>query len=70
MIRELKLKINGMHCTACAMNIDGELEDAKGVLEATTSYAKQEVLLKYDDEKIDLDNIKNIVSKLGYSVII
>jgi copper chaperone CopZ len=68
MIQTHKFKINGMHCTSCAMNIDGELEDADGVVEAKTSYARQETEVKYDDEKIVLERIKELIQKTGYSV--
>ena len=36
---QVTLKITGMHCPSCAMNIDGALEDTAGVIEAETSYA-------------------------------
>ena len=32
--------IKGMYCSACAMNIDGELEDTEGVEESNTNYVK------------------------------
>ncbi len=67
MNQEITLKIIGMHCTACAMNIDGALEDA-GVQEAKTSFAKQEVKIKFDSNKIDLEQIKKIIKNEGYEV--
>ncbi len=67
MSQEITLKIIGMHCTACAMNIDGALEDA-GVEEARTSFAKQEVKLKFDESKINLTEIKKIIKTEGYDV--
>ncbi len=68
MIQSIKLKINGMHCTSCAMNIDGALEDSEGVVEANTSFAKQLVEVKYDPEKIDVSKIKDIIANTGYQV--
>lgn len=59
-----KLKIEGMHCTSCAMNIDGELEDTKGVQEANTSYAKSETEVTFDSEKVSTNKIINIIKKL------
>lgn len=64
---EIILKINGMNCTACAMNIDGALEDA-GVQEARTNFAKQETKLKFDESKINLGEIKRIIKAEGYEV--
>ena len=48
-----KFTIGGMHCTSCAMNIDGELEDTPGVKEANTSYVKQRTEVLYDENLID-----------------
>ena len=40
-MKKIKLQIQGMHCSSCAMNIDFDLEDLDGVKSAKTSYAKQ-----------------------------
>lgn len=64
---KLKLKIDGMHCTSCAMNIDGELEDTEGVKESNTNYAKQVTEVEFDDAKINLQKIINIIKTVGYS---
>jgi len=61
-----KFKITGMHCTSCAMNIDGELEDTNGVVCSNTSYAKQETEVEYDEKKISEKKIIEIVEKTGY----
>lgn len=61
-----KLKIEGMHCTSCAMNIDFDLEDIEGVTSAKTSYAKQECEIEFDEEKIEMDTILQTIQKTGY----
>jgi Cu+-exporting ATPase len=63
-----KFKITGMHCSSCAMNIDGELEDTEGVKEAKTSFAKQTVEVEYDPTKLDDKKIIKIVKDIGYAV--
>ncbi len=68
MIQTHKFKINGMHCTSCAMNIDGELEDTQGVKEAKTNYARQETFVEYDDGAISLPQLKAVIEKTGYRV--
>lgn len=65
MQQEIKLKIVGMHCTACAMNIDGALEDA-GAQEAKTNFAKSETKVKFDDDKIKVVEIQKIIEQEGY----
>ena len=67
---ELVLKIEGMHCTSCAMNIDGNLEDLEGVISSDTSYASSLTTILYDPEKVtEKDLIKNI-KETGYSATI
>ncbi len=58
-----KLKIEGMHCTACAMNIDFDLEDLDGVQTVSTNYAKQTSEVEYDPEKISLPSILAQIKK-------
>lgn len=64
--QELKVKITGMHCTSCAMNVDFELEDLEGVLEASTSYAKAESKIVVNPEIIDHTKILSVYKTLGY----
>ena len=62
-----KFKITGMHCTSCAFNIDGELEDTDGVEEANTNYAKAETEVKFDPEKVSVDKIIKLIKTVGYT---
>jgi len=64
---KIKLKIDGMHCTSCAMNIDFDLEDLEGVKIAKTSYAKQECEIEYDEEQVRTEKIFETIKKTGYS---
>jgi len=57
-------KLKGMHCTSCAMVIEGELEDIGA--KANCSYAKQLVNVEYDENKLSEDAIKMVIAKAGY----
>ena len=59
-----------MHCTSCAMNIDGELEDTEGVKESNTNYAKQVTEVEFDEEKIKIEKLIEIVKNTGYTAIV
>ena len=61
-------KIGGMHCTSCSMNIDGELEDLAGVLNATTSYATAQTTIEYDPTKVQPTQLKAVIEGLEYTV--
>jgi Cu+-exporting ATPase len=62
-----KFKITGMHCTSCAFNIDGELEDTDGVEEANTNFAKAQTEVKFDPEKVSVDKIIKLIKTVGYT---
>ena len=55
-----------MHCTSCAFNIDGELEDTEGVIESNTNYAKSETEVEFDEEKITVEQIIKCIENTGY----
>jgi len=66
--QEVSLSISGMHCASCAMNIDGALEDTKGVFSSETSYAKARVKVIYDPEKLSQTQVVNVIKAQGYDV--
>lgn len=61
-----KLKIDGMHCSSCAMNIDFDLEDLDGVQKAQTNYARQITEVEYDPDQINSEMIIQTIKKTGY----
>ncbi len=67
MIKKIQLKITGMHCTSCAMNIDGELEDTEGVKQSNTNYAKSQTEITFDTDKITEKKVVSIIKKAGYT---
>jgi copper chaperone CopZ len=66
----LKLKIKDMHCTACAMNIDFDLEDLLGVKSASTNYAKSESVIEYDPTQTTPAKIVACVKSTGYTAVL
>ena len=65
----ITLKLSGLHCTSCSLNIDGALEDIPGVISSSTSYAKQATKINYDPQKVALPALRKIIEKLGYKVV-
>ena len=63
------LKLSGLHCTSCSLNIDGELEELLGVISSKTSYAKQESVVVYDPKLVTPSQFTSVIEKLGYKVI-
>lgn len=65
-----KLKIEGMHCTSCAMNIDFDLEDIDGVKSANTNYAQSMCEVEYEEKKLDEKKIIESIKKTGYTAVV
>lgn len=61
-----KYVISGMHCTSCAMMIEGELEDI-GVT-AKCNFAKQVVEVEFDPTKVSEKEINLAVKRAGYEI--
>lgn len=62
-----KFKILDMHCSSCALTIDMDLEELDGVNSAKTSYAKAELEIEFDPEKVSDDLILETIKKSGYN---
>ena len=68
MVTKQIFKIGGMHCSSCAMAIDGELEDMEGIKESNTNFAKGTTEVKYDDAKTSEKEIAELIKKIGYKI--
>jgi len=64
-----QIKINGMHCAACAQTIEKALSKAEGVDKALVSYATETAYVEYDDDLADEKKLAEIVKETGYSVV-
>lgn len=64
-----RFKIQGMHCTSCAMTIDWEIEDVEGVENVTTSYAKAVTSVTYDAAAVDESAILAAIKRAGFEAV-
>lgn len=61
-------RVEGMHCSNCAMNIEGIEDDLPGVKRVSASYQKGRMVVEFDEEKVSEALIFAAVEKRGYSV--
>lgn len=61
-----KLKIEGMHCSSCAMSIDMDLEDLAGIKSSYTNYAKAVSEVEFDEQTVNIEQIIEQIKKSGY----
>lgn len=63
-----RTKIGGMSCSFCTNTIRRAYERVPGVHEVGVSLAHEEGLVKYDPEKVSEDQLKKVLTDVGYTV--
>jgi copper ion binding protein len=61
-------RVEGMHCSNCAMNIEGIEDDLPGIKQVSASYQKARVVVEFDEAKVSEAQILAAVEKRGYQV--
>ncbi len=69
MVKTESLKINGMTCAACAQASERAVKKLSGVEEAVVNFATEKLLVKFEDGKLTVEEIKAAVAKAGYEAI-
>jgi copper chaperone CopZ len=60
-------KLKGLHCTSCALMIEGNLEDAGAV--AKCDFASEKVEVEWDSGIVEEEKLVNAIEKDGYKVV-
>jgi len=63
------IQVIGMHCASCAANIEKALHKKDGISKAIVNFANEKAFVEYDEEKIDLDQIHQVIVDTGYKTI-
>jgi len=61
--------ISGMHCEACAKNIETILKKLDGVASVNVNFASEKAYVDFDDKKLNEEEIKKAIKKLGYKIV-
>ncbi len=59
-------RVEGMHCSNCAMNIESIEDDLPGVRQVSASYQKGRMVVDFDDLQISEEQILAAVKERGY----
>lgn len=65
-MKETNVDIGGMSCSGCVRRVMKSLLSADGVLTCDVEVGKAKV--SYDETRIDLERILDVVRQAGYSV--
>ena len=68
-LEETNLQISGMTCAACAIRIEKGLTKIEGVETANVNLALERSNVKYDPEKVNVEDIEKKIKDLGYDVV-
>ena len=63
------IQMEELVCPMCAQKIETALQKADGVLSASVLYNASKAKVEFDEAKITLDELKSIITGLGYVVI-
>lgn len=67
--KEMRLKISGMTCAACATRIEKGLSRVEGVQSATVNLALEQATISFDPKIVDAAQIEEKIAKLGYGTV-
>ena len=65
-MKEIKLKIEGMHCTGCSSRLEKVLNNTDGVESATVSFEKKQAIITYNESQTYIEQIKQIIQDTGF----
>ena len=66
---KLVLKVKGMHCASCSTLIDKLIGKQGGIISIKTNYGAEKTAVEFDETKIPLTKIDELINKLGYDLI-
>ncbi len=66
---EVKLKIHGMHCASCVMNVENFLMRLDGIFDVKADLSTASAEVYYDKNKVTLDDMKVVIESLGFEVL-
>lgn len=65
-MREIKLKIEGMHCAGCSNRLEKILNNVDGVESAKVSLEEKSADIKYNEEEVELNTILQEIEVAGF----
>jgi len=67
--KKAELKISGMHCATCAVNIEESLSQIKEVSKAQVNFGTDTAHVEFDPAKVSLTELEDAVKMAGYDVV-
>ena len=67
--KKAEIKISGMECATCAINIEDSLGNVPDVSKASVNFGTDTAHVEYDPSKVKLADLEQVVRDAGYEVV-
>jgi len=68
-MKKTTLQLETVTCPSCIRKIEGTVSRQKGVSSAIVKFNSSKVEIDHDEQIVSADALKELVSKLGYTVL-
>ncbi len=68
-IESVSLPVEGMTCASCVARVEKALKKVEGVDNVAVNFATEKVSLSFDNDKVDLAKLAEVVEDAGYKLI-
>ena len=65
-MKEISLKIEGMHCTGCSGRLERVLNNFEGIKKAKVDFDKKQAVIEFDESKTGIEDIKAVIEDAGF----
>ena len=67
--KTVTIRVKGMHCGGCSSSVAKALKATEGVEDVQVSYEKGEAVIKYDDQKVTVAKLREVINDTGFKAV-
>jgi Cu+-exporting ATPase len=64
-LKRINLKVKGITCSGCAVDVASVLKNTDGILDADASYSTGDVNIDFDPGQLNEKQVLDLIQKLG-----
>ena len=65
-MQTIQIPVKGMACEACSRRLEGALNEAEGVAEASVDLKAEQASVRYDPQRLELQALGELIRKTGF----
>ena len=65
---QVSLQVPEVHCDHCKTSIEGAVSELPGIQTVEVAISDASVSVEYDEDTVDLEQIKSTIEEQGYAV--